>query len=382
MSRIGIAGAGFSGAVIAHELATRGYDIDVYESRSHVAGNCHTERDTETGVMVHVYGPHIFHTNDEQVWSYIRQFDEFLPFTNRVKAITGGRVFSLPVNLLTINQFFGKVLSPVEAKQFIESIADSSIKDPQTFEEQALRFVGRELYEAFFLGYTLKQWGVHPSELPASILKRLPVRFNYDDNYYSSVFQGMPKHGYTHIISALLDHPKIRLHLGEKFTRQMADGYSHAFYSGPIDDWFGFSRGRLGYRTIDFVPERLDGDFQGNAVINYCDRDVPWTRISEHKHFAPWEQHERTIIYREYSRLCGDADVPYYPIRLTQDKSQLSEYVALAKQERNITFVGRLGTYRYLDMHVVIREALDTVDRFLAAAAENRAMPSFVVSPL
>ncbi|MBY4694054.1 UDP-galactopyranose mutase [Burkholderia latens] len=382
MQKIGIVGAGFSGAVIAYRLAAQGYSIDVFDSRTHVAGNCHSERDADTGVMVHVYGPHIFHTSNERVWNFVNEFDEFMPFVNRVKAIVKGRVYTLPISLLTINQFFGKTFSPAEAREFMESIGDKSIVEPRTFEEQALRFVGRELYEAFFYGYTKKQWGMEPSQLPASILKRLPVRFNYDDNYYNSKFQGMPKNGYTYIVDKLLDHPNIRVHLNARFDRQMAADYDHVFYSGPIDGWFGFSEGRLGYRTLDFVAERHDGDYQGNAVINYCDAEVPWTRISEHKHFAPWESHERTLIFKEHSRLCGEDDVPYYPIRLADEKTLLARYVELAKREDKITFIGRLGTYRYLDMHVTIQEALETADRFLAARSQGEAMPAFVVDPL
>jgi UDP-galactopyranose mutase len=379
---IGIVGAGFSGAVIARELAKRGYSVDVFDSRDHVAGNCHTARDPESGVMVHVYGPHIFNTSNEKVWNYVRQFDEFVPFTNRVKAIAKGRVYSLPVNLLTINQFFGKTLSPAEAANFIASIADTSIAEPRTFEEQALRFVGRDLYEAFFYGYTLKQWGVQPSELPASILKRLPVRFNYDDNYYSSTFQGMPRHGYTHIVSSMLDQPNVQVHLKSRFTREMRAKYRHVFYTGPLDAWFDYSEGRLGYRTLDFMIERHVGDYQGNAVINYCDADVPYTRISEHKHFSPWESLEKTLIYKEYSRQCGEGDVPYYPIRLVSDKTLLRAYVDLAGREKDTTFVGRLATYRYLDMHVAIGEALDVAEKFLTVSDSGREMPAFVVNPL
>lgn len=383
MKRIAVAGAGLSGAVIAHELALTGeYEIEVFEARNHVAGNCHAVRDSETGIMIHKYGPHIFHTSNERVWKYIQQFDEFMPFTNRVKAITQGRVYTLPVNLLTINQFFGKTFSPAQAQAFLESQADTTIVEPKTFEEQALRFVGRELYEAFFKGYTMKQWGMHPSELPASILKRLPVRFNYDDNYYASNFQGMPRNGYTYVVERMLDHPAISVHLNTPLSRDMAGGYSHLFYSGPIDGWFGYSEGRLGYRTLDFAEERHHGDYQGNAVINYGDIEVPWTRISEHKHFAPWESHEPTVIFKEYSRLCEEGDTPYYPIRLVNEKAQLARYIERAQAERSVTFVGRLGTYRYLDMHVTIAEALDVVEKYLAATTTGEAMPAFVVDPI
>lgn len=382
IKNIAVIGAGFSGAVIAHELAKSNYRITVFDERQHVAGNCHTARDSDTNVMLHIYGPHIFHTSNERVWNYVRQFDEFMPFINRVKSIYNGRIYSLPINLMTINVFYGKTLNPKEAANFMNSIGDRSIIDPQTFEEQALRFVGKEMYEAFFKGYTQKQWGMHPSELPASILKRLPVRFNYDDNYYASKYQGIPRNGYTYIIKRILDHPNIEVKLNSKFCRDQVADFDHVFYSGPIDAWFGYPEGRLGYRTLDFVAERHEGDFQGNAVINYGNEDIPFTRISEHKHFAPWEHHEKTVIYKEYSRLCSEEDIPYYPIRLVKDKAQLASYIEMAKAEKKVTFVGRLGTYRYLDMHVTIEEALNVAKCFLASRLKSTDMPAFCVDPL
>lgn len=380
MTRVAIVGAGFSGAVLAHELARQGYESDVFEARAHVAGNCHTERDSSTGILMHRYGPHIFHTSHQRVWDYVRRFDEFMPFTNRVKAIVRGRVYSMPVNLHTINQFFGMALGPAQAQAFLAARADTSVTEPRTFEEQALRYMGRELYEAFFKGYTRKQWGLAPSELPASILKRLPLRFNYDDNYYASTWQGMPRHGYTAIVEKMLDQPGIRVHLRTAFSRPMAADYAHVFCSAPIDAWFDHAEGRLGYRTLDFATERHDGDYQGNAVINYCDEQVPWTRIAEHKHFSPWENHDATIISRESSRDCGPSDTPYYPIRLAKEKGQLARYIALAEHEHGVSFVGRLGTYRYLDMHVTIAEALDWADRVRAGGLQG--LPRFAVSPL
>jgi UDP-galactopyranose mutase len=382
MTKIAIVGAGFSGAVIARRLAQAGHEIDVFDARPHVAGNCHTARDADTGVMVQTYGPHIFHTSNVQVWDYIRQFDEFMPFTNRVKAVTGGKVFTLPINLLTINQFFGKTFNPADAQNFLHTLSEGGDATPVTFKEQALKFVGRDLYEAFFKSYTVKQWGLDPSELPASILKRLPVRFNYDDNYYSSTYQGIPKGGYTAIVERILEQPGISVFLNTKFDRTIRGGYSHIFYSGPIDQWFDYAEGRLGYRTLDFVGERHTGDYQGTAVINYCDESVPWTRISEHKHFTPWESHAETLIFKEYSRYCEEGDTPYYPIRLAQEKTQLGKYVALAEQEKDITFVGRLGTYRYLDMHVSIAEAMDAAEKYLSCLSEATTMPPFVVNPL
>jgi UDP-galactopyranose mutase len=363
--RIAVVGAGFSGAVIARELALNGFQVDVFDERSHVAGNCHTYRDQETGIMLHAYGPHIFHTSDETVWNYVRQFDEFIPFINRVKTISNGNVYSLPINLLTINSFFGKCLTPKTAEDFLHSVGDATITDPKSFEDQALRFIGKDLYEAFFKGYTEKQWGRNPKDLPASILQRLPVRFNYDDNYYTSRFQGIPKNGYTYLINNILSCENIRIHLNTTFSRDQSKNYQHVFYSGPIDKWFDYCEGALSYRTLEFEKETHIGDYQGNAVINYGDKEVPWTRISEHKHFAPWETHEKTVIYKEYSRECMDGDIPYYPVRLVKDKEILEKYINLSKCIENVTFVGRLGTYRYLDMHVTISEALDAARIFI-----------------
>lgn len=380
--KIGIVGAGLSGAVIARELAEAGFEVEVFDTREHIGGNCHTERDAETGVMVHIYGPHIFHTDDAEVWDYVNSYQTFLPYKNRVKTTSQGQVYSLPVNLHTINQFFGKTFRPEEARAFIEEQADKTITDPQTFEEQALRFVGRDLYEAFFKGYTEKQWGCSPTDLPASILKRLPVRFNYDDNYFFHKFQGMPENGYTDMIEKIFDHPKIKVSLGHHFDPRAPHDYGHLFYSGPLDGYFAYEFGRLGYRTLDFERFTHQGDYQGCAVMNYGDASVPYTRITEHKHFSPWESHEGSVCYREFSRACGEDDIPYYPIRLVEEKAQLADYVARANEEKAVTFVGRLATYRYLDMDVTIREALDTARLFLAKAKDEAAMPAFVHAPL
>ncbi|MCT4331340.1 UDP-galactopyranose mutase [Paracoccus sp. YLB-12] len=376
-----LVGAGLSGAVIGRKLAEAGHSCRIIDARSHIGGNCHTERDADTGVMMHVYGPHIFHTDDQEVWNYVNGFAEFLPFQNRVKSTTQGAVYSLPINLLTINQFFGKTMRPDEARDFIAGQADRTIEDPQNFEEQALRFVGRDLYEAFFKGYTEKQWGCAPTELPASILKRLPVRFNYDDNYFFHRFQGMPKDGYTPMIAAIMDHPNITVQLDTPYSADMTATVDHVFWSGPLDGFFGYDLGRLGYRTLDFERFTHDGDYQGCAVMNYGDRDVPWTRITEHKHFSPWEIHDGSVCYREYSRAAGPQDIPYYPIRLVKEKALLADYIARARATEGVTFVGRLGTYRYLDMDVTIREAMDTADAFLNCARRGTAPPAFVTSP-
>jgi UDP-galactopyranose mutase len=375
-------GAGLSGAVIGRHLAEAGHSIHIVDTRSHIAGNCHMYRDAESGVNVHAFGPHIFHTDDDEVWSYVNRFETFRPFKNRVKTTSQGQVFSLPINLHTINQYFGKTLRPDEARAFIESKADTSITDPQTFEDQALRFVGRELYEAFFKGYTVKQWGCPPTDLPASILKRLPVRFNYDDNYFNHRHQGMPENGYTNMVAGILDHPGISVSLNTTFRREDAAGYDHVFYSGALDGWFDFELGRLGYRTLDFERFTHDGDYQGCAVMNYGDEDTPYTRITEHKHFAPWEEHKGSVLYREFSRECTPDDVPYYPIRLVTEKAMLGRYVERAKAERGVTFVGRLGTYRYLDMDVTIREALDCARVAETAFSSGNPMAAFNVNPL
>ena len=382
--RFAIVGAGFSGAVVARELAEAGHSIVVFDARDHVAGNCFTARHA-TGVMVHTYGPHIFHTQHEHVWQYINKFGEMMPYQHRVKAISKQTMYSLPVNLKTINQFFDRNFDADEAEKFIASKADNTITDPVSFEDQGLRFVGRELYEAFFAGYTSKQWGVDPKELPASILARLPVRFNDDDTYFSHPYQAIPKDGYTPIVEAILNHPEIKLHLSTRFSPTESKefgSFDHIIWTGPIDAYFGFEFGRLGYRTLDFVPEVADGDYQGHPVVNYCDTDVPYTRITEHKHFAPWESHDKTIVYREFSRLCGEADTPYYPIRLVKEKEQLLNYVQRARDAKGVTFIGRLGTYRYLDMDVTIHEALLASKTMLECIANKQPLPSFSVDPM
>lgn len=368
-----IIGAGFSGAVLARQLAEEmDCRIEVWDERDHVGGNCHTERDPDTGVMVHCYGPHIFNTNNDKVWAYVNRFGEFRPYVNRVKAVTSKGVFSMPINLLTINQFFGKTMGPDEAKNFVSSLGDQSIRQPGNFEEQALKMMGRDLYETFFKGYTIKQWGCDPVELPASVLKRLPIRFNYDDNYYDKKHQGIPAGGYTEVIRNILDHPSISVTLGKRFLpsdiSQIKEAYDHLFYTGPIDAFFNHSEGRLGYRTVTFerIPTAVQ-DFQGTAVINYPDQSVLWTRIHEHKHFAPWEEHPGTAVFREYSRETGDEDPPYYPKRLAGDKQLLHRYremahsMQVAKTVSNnfgVSFLGRLATYRYMDMEAVIGEAI------------------------
>jgi UDP-galactopyranose mutase len=375
-----IVGAGFSGAVLANQLAEKlDCVIDVWDERNHIAGNCYTERDAETNVMVHQYGPHIFNTDKKEIWDFVNTLAEFKPFVNRVKANYQNKIYSLPINLHTINQFFNQSFNPQQAKQFIESKGDKNIVEPKSFEDQALKFIGKELYEAFFYGYTKKQWGCEPSELPASILKRLPIRFNYDDNYYSNIYQGIPVNGYTELVQKLLSHPKINVQLQKKFTfnTDSLSTYNHIFFTGPIDAFFNYKHGTLGYRTVTFEKFIAEGDYQGNAVINYSDTNVAFTRVHEHKHFAPWEQHQKTVYFKEYSKETTSNDIPYYPKRLQADKDILLKYRNEALQTNQVSFLGRLATYRYMDMHHVIGEALNFSKAIIAATVNQNKLPTF-----
>jgi len=366
MKKYLIVGAGFSGAVIANQLSKdKNNQIIIIDEREHIGGNCYTTRDPETNVMCHVYGPHIFNTDNKVVWDYIQQFCEMIPFVNRVKTIYNDQVYSLPINLHTINQFFKKAFSPKEAASFIDSIADKTIVEPKNFEEQAMKFIGKDLYKAFFYGYTKKQWGCEPTMLPASILKRLPVRFNYNDNYYGNEYQGIPKDGYTAIFEKMLQPSNIDVRLGVKFnSTEDTSTYEHIFYTGPIDAYFDYKFGRLSYRTVYFEKFNTEGDYQGNAVINYANPEVPYTRVHEHKHFTPWEKLEKTTYYKEYSKETAIDDVPYYPKRLADDLITYEKYHAQSQELENVTFLGRLATYRYMDMHNVIAEALEIAKGF------------------
>lgn len=374
-----IIGAGFSGTVLANRLIENlDCTIDIRDERDHIGGNCHTERDAETGIMVHKYGPHIFNTDKKEVWDFVNSFVEFSPYVHRVKAMSNGKVYSLPVNLHTINQVFDKTFTPAEAKEFLEALGDKTITDPKNFEEQALRFIGKQLYYAFFYGYTKKQWGCEPAELPASILKRIPVRYNYDDNYHNNLYTGIPVDGYTAFIEKLIDDPKINVELNSKFhPSDDTSEYHHVFYTGPIDAYFNFKYGRLGYRTVTFEKFTEKGDHQGVTQINYCDEEVPYTRIAEHKHFTPWESHEKTVYFKEYSKETGEEDIPYYPKRLQHDKDLLMRYRQDAAELKGVSFLGRLATYRYMDMHHVIGEALEYSKAFIDALTKDKKPPVF-----
>ena len=358
MKKILIIGAGFSGAVLARELADKTKcKITVIEQRNHIAGNCHTYVD-ENNIMIHAYGPHIFHTSNKKIWDYVNSFGEFNTFTNRVKISNKKGIFSMPINLHTINQYFKKKFNPKQARDFIKK-KSQKIKKIKNFEDKALSMIGRDLYRDFLYGYTIKQWGFSPKNIPENVLKRLPVRFNYDDNYYNDRYQGIPKKGYTSIIKSILNHKSIKVILNKKYKKTDSRNYDFIFYSGPIDEFFDYKFGMLNYRTVYWKKKIIKSeDFQGNPVINYNDPKIPYTRVIEHKHFDPNRLSKKTAIYYEYSKKTSKKDIPYYPVRFESDKIKLHKYNQEAKKIKNLFFIGRLGTYRYLDMHIVIEESL------------------------
>jgi UDP-galactopyranose mutase len=359
-----VVGAGFFGATIAERAAAEGYRVAVLDRRDHIGGNAYSYVDQATGIEVHKYGPHIFHTNSLEVVDYLSRFTSWVPYEHRVWTTSGGRVFPMPINLATICLFLGRVVSPAAARAWVAEHA-GGFAEPANLEEKAISLIGRPLYEAFIRDYTRKQWQEDPGDLPAEIITRLPVRYNFDNRYFSDTYQQMPEHGYTAIFERMLAGHGIAVHLGvDWFEARAAAPRVPVVYTGPIDRYFGERLGRLGWRTIDFVHEMHDGDFQGCAVMNEADADVPWTRTAEFKHFCPWRgEFEKTIIAREYSRLAGVLDEPYYPINLAADRARYDGYRALAAAETGVVFGGRLGTYRYLDMHQAIGAALRAWER-------------------
>lgn len=374
-----IVGCGFSGCVIANELAKKSHKITLIDKRNHIGGNCYTYVN-DYGIIIHKYGPHIFHTDKKKIWDYVRKYAKFEDYTNRVKCFHKGIIYSLPINLHTINQFFKKSFSPSEAEIFIKK-QTLKIKNPANFEEQAMTMVGEKIYEAFFKSYTEKQWGRDPKNIPASILKRLPLRFNYDDNYFNHPYQGMPVNGYTEIFEKLLKPKNIKAKLNYPFDKAQPKNYDHTIFSGPLDEYFNFRYGSLDYRTLDFDQEIHNVyDYQGNAVINYPDATVPFTRITEHKHFHSRSKNEsikKTVIFKEFSREAAIKDEKFYPVRLVDDKSHLSKYVQEAKKLKGISFIGRLGTYQYLDMDKTIYLALRASSKIILAIKHKKKIPVF-----
>jgi UDP-galactopyranose mutase len=375
--RILIIGAGLTGATMARTLAEAGMAVLVAEQGTRCGGHCHTYRHRETGIMMHAHGPHIFHSDDAEVWRFVERFADFVPYVHRVVARTGGQSFPLPINLQTLRQFFSQSFDASEARDHLWKLARHYDHAPRNFEEQARSTIGDQLYEAFFDGYTRKQWGLDPSELPASLFARLPVRFTADDSYYHHSRVAIPRQGYTALIERILAHPAIEIHLGLTATAATVRGFRHVVYTGPLDAWFDHRLGRLPYRTLDFEIHEAQGSFQGRAQVNYCDLTLPWTRITEHKYFMPQDDFDRTVYAVEYSRDCGPRDTPYYPVRLAREERLYGEYRQEAMRLSGISFVGRLATFRYIDMDVAISEARRAAHDLNAGLRSDRAPPAF-----
>jgi len=369
-----VVGSGFFGLTIAERCASElGLKVLVLERRSHIGGNAYSEPDPETGIEVHVYGAHLFHTSNKRVWDYVNRFTEFTDYQHRVYTNHNGQVYPMPINLGTINQFFDAAYSPDEARALIrEQAAELGDKEPENFVEKGISLIGRPLYEAFIAHYTAKQWQTEPEKLSADIITRLPVRYTYDNRYFNDKYEGLPVDGYAAWLARMADHPNIEVVLETDF---LADGVAEEYkgvvpivYTGPVDEYFDNCEGRLSWRTVDLEPEVLDvDDFQGCSVMNYPDPDVPFTRIHEFKHFHPERSYPagKTVIVREYSRFAEESDEPYYPVNTPEDRAKLLKYRDLAEKEPMVLFGGRLGTYKYLDMHMAIASALSMYDNVL-----------------
>jgi UDP-galactopyranose mutase len=367
-----VVGSGFFGLTIAERCAAElGLKVLVLERRHHLGGNAYSEKDPATGIEVHVYGAHLFHTSNKKVWDYVNRFTEFTDYQHRVYTCHRGQVYPMPINLGTINQFFDAAYSPDEARALIrEQAAELGDKEPENFVEKGISLIGRPLYEAFIAHYTAKQWQTDPEKLSADIISRLPVRYTYDNRYFSDTYEGLPKDGYTAWLERMAAHENIEIRLETDFFT-VADefkGRVPIVYTGPVDEYFGRSEGELSWRTLDFEREVVDtGDFQGTPVMNYPDEDVPFTRIHEFRHFHPERAYpeDKTVIMREYSRFAEKGDEPYYPVNTSEDREKLLKYRELAKQEPMVLFGGRLGTYKYLDMHMAIGSALTMYENAL-----------------
>jgi UDP-galactopyranose mutase len=374
-----VVGSGFFGLTIAERCATElDLKVLVIERRHHLGGNAYSEAEPETGIEVHKYGAHLFHTSNERVWDYVTRFTTFTSYQHRVFAKYQGQVYSFPMNLGLINQFFGKAHTPDEARELIaHQSSEIATEDATNLEEKAISLIGRPLYEAFVKGYTAKQWQTDPTELSADIITRLPVRYTYDNRYFSDTYEGLPTDGYTAWLTRMADHPNIEVRLDTDFldptngVREEFLGKVPIIYTGPVDEYFGSSEGRLSWRTVDLEPEVVAvDDFQGCPVMNYNDVEVPFTRIHEFKHFHPERTYlpGKTVIVHEYSRFAEEGDEPYYPINTAEDRAKLLRYRELAKAEaadNRVLFGGRLGTYQYLDMHMAIGSALSMFDNLL-----------------
>lgn len=362
-----IVGAGLYGAVFAHEMKARGKKVLVIDRRAHIAGNVYTEK--IEGIHVHRYGAHIFHTNNKKVWNYITQFAEFNRFTNSPVANYKGKLYSLPFNMYTFNQMWG-VVTPEEASAEIERQRREITGEPKNLEEQAISLVGRDIYEKLIKGYTEKQWGRDCRELPAFIIRRLPVRLTFDNNYFNALYQGIPVGGYTKMVANLLEGIEVRLNTDYLEHKDELDALAQkVVYTGAIDAYFGYQMGHLEYRSVRFETELLDQpNFQGNAAVNYTDRETPWTRIIEHKWFEFGRDDEgrelpKTIISREYSSEWKPGNEPYYPVNDEKNGELYARYKERAQGEKKVIFGGRLGEYKYYDMDAVIGAALERAEK-------------------
>lgn len=371
-----IVGSGLFGLTIAERVANiLGRQVLILEKRSHIGGNAWTEFDQKTGIEIHKYGSHLFHTSHEDVWKYVNQFTQFSSYRHRVWTKHSNQYYPLPINLATMSQFFGETLTPNEARKIIsDEIATHKVSISSSFEATAIRTIGPSLYNAFIRNYTQKQWHIDPNLLPAEIFTRLPFRYNFNSYYFDDKYEGLPVDGYQKFIEGFVENRniKIEIDVDEAAFKQYLNSAKLIVYTGPIDQFFDYKFGLLGWRTLDFQIERIDlDDFQGTSVVNYADLDEPFTRIHEFQHLHPEREkkHASTIIMREFSRVSHKRDEPYYPINSESDRKALASYRKLGSSLNEVIFGGRLGTYKYLDMHMAIASALSTF--------ENRIFPQF-----
>ncbi|WP_336653156.1 MULTISPECIES: UDP-galactopyranose mutase [unclassified Leucobacter] len=372
-----VVGSGFFGLTIAERAASAGKNVVVIDRRSHIGGNAYSEAEPETGIEVHRYGAHLFHTSNETVWDYVNRFTKFTAYEHKVYSNFKGEVYPLPINLGTINQFFRAAYGPDEARALIAQQAEEfDTKQAKNLEEKGISLIGRPLYEAFIRDYTAKQWQTPTTELPAEVISRLPVRYTYDNRYFNDTYEGLPVDGYTAWLENMADHPNIEVRLNTDFfdesqplNKAAVIGKVPVVYTGPVDRYFDYAEGELSWRTLDFEQEVLPtGDFQGTSVMNYAGSDVPYTRIHEFRHFHPEREYptDKTVIMREYSRFATREDEPYYPVNTPEDRDRLLKYRELADREDRVLFGGRLGTYQYLDMHMAIGSALSMFNNKLS----------------
>ena len=366
MKKALIIGSGFAGATSSRFLAESNFNIDLIERRNHIGGNSYSYKDVKTGIEIHKYGPHIFHTNSKMVYEFITQFTKFSNFVNRVKAEHNGRIYSLPINLHTINQFFGKAMSPNEAKNFIES-KRVKIEKATNFKEFILNSIGWDLYEAFFKNYTIKQWGIKPEKIQVSTAKRLSIRYNYNDNYFDDKFQGIPIGGYGKLFENMLDHKNITIHLNTPFDeklRNLKNKYDLIIFTGSIDEYYNYKYGYLPYRGVRFEEIR-GNEIQGNAVINYTDMTPKFTRIHEHKYFTPDKYFKNSIAFREFSNSANNTHDRYYPIVNDASQKIFEKYIKHAKKEKNVVFLGRLGKFKYYNMDQVVETSINCIKKII-----------------